>query len=669
MLSLSVSAHTQTQTQKNLIPVSGLDRGTIILPYTEGVDNIEYEFTKEPTPIMTSYYDYMPGGLNGYVEKQTDNGSGAYFIFHGQEYDFANRLQYWTYINENGSIDGPWKIKDFDLWPQGYGTCTIHPATGNCIASWHENEWSSNYGCTICYDDYALLQIPGFWSATNFIPSPLPDEYIWPQLYAGPSPNGDDWIRIYHISQNFTPDPYGHSCKDPRILYIDIENSIYADLTQLLNLNNWTSVTPMYYWREKSCNPRSLSFAINYNNPGRVSLIGYCVWNEGDLGDMPVNPGLFVWESMDYGTNWWIENIYSHNQGQGTAFYQVDNLPQFEFNGTIPNCLDVDIKYYNTANTALYDDFGNLHTTFLASYSYTDPEIKDQYYLMYFLPQIEAIWRPNDEQFYFNEIPQLPGHDTFSGQSVPWEIIENDTILYVVVACHEECYGSRQTNLISTSPNAYLHCWTDATYSTLAQLGYSQYDEYLEHPIICLGGRYVWTNGLLELTDINNPNFDFSDQITVYPYTTKDIELDDYFQGKIILYYFDDNSYGSYVQGLGDNLGGQINYCILKLLPDYGIDENIQESKIRLSNLPNPFKTSTRISYSGKKTLDNNAEFRIYNAKGQLVRRLSLTHKTPQSGYADWGGKDLHGKKVANGIYLYKVAGDISAVGKLLLTR
>jgi len=329
---------------RNLIPISGLDRGTIVLPYTEATQStcINYEFVVEPTTVMTSYYDYMPGGYANYpIQKQMSNENGTCLTFHAMESPTSIRRQYWAYYDENGNFQGSGPISLYEEW-QGYGDLVLHPASGKCITTWHEGD-----GCALCYNNIA----PQPWSSVTIIQNPLPDIYLNPKLYTGPSPNGDDWIRIYHISQNGNQNNSGYACNDVRIIYMDIENTTYADLSQVLNLANWTTVTPTYSWRDKSCCIRSLSFATNddYYNDGKVGMMGYCEWLEGDLGNMPVNPGFFFWESTDYGTTWDTANLHCHSQGQSTSLYQVENKPQFEFNGVIPEYLDVDVLgFHNT---------------------------------------------------------------------------------------------------------------------------------------------------------------------------------------------------------------------------------------------------------------------------------------------------------------------------------
>ncbi|MBC8526086.1 MAG: hypothetical protein H8D22_04320, partial [Candidatus Cloacimonetes bacterium] len=663
LLSVCLFAQELQQPTRGFIPISGLDRGTIILPYTDEVSSygIDYEFVVEPTTIMTSYYDYMPGGYLGFpIQRQLENGTGTYLTFHAKDSPTSTRRQYWAYYDENGNPLGNGKISTYNEL-QGFGDLVLHPATGNCVASWHENS-----GCTICYDDYALQNIPGFWSSVTFIPSPLPDEYLWPRLYTGPSPNGNDWIRIYHISQNINPNSHGYPCEDVRIMYTDIENTITADLTQLLDLYYWDIVYIMHDWREKSCQVRSLCFAVDESNPGKVGLMGYCRWLEGDMGNMPVNPGLFLWESNDYGATWDYTDLHSHSQGTNTALYQVENKPQFEFNGVVPDYLDVDfLGFHNTA----YCCEGEYAMTFLQGYTYTDPQTKDVYYLNYFKTQAEVIWNYYGSEFEFKEVPWLPGYDSFSGQTVPWKIVQGDTILYIVVAEPAD-YGDIQKNAMSYwgeySPR--IQIWSDATYQTMAQLGYQQYDEYLEHPILNIAFSYwqtfkwlpEWYN-MIELTDINNPLFDFSDQTTVFPNIAYAINYtgytDDSWSGwnEVYLYYFDDNSYGSYVLGHGDNTGGQIKYCVFKFRVHQSSNDEEFPTSIYTFNTPNPFSTNTQISFSSSRPL-NEASVKIYNAKGQLINTLE-THEgdSPTQGYATWDGKDLNGKEVANGIYLYKV--------------
>ncbi len=68
-------------------------------------------------------------------------------------------------------------------------------------------------------------------------------------------------------------------------------------------------------------------------------------------------------------------------------------------------------------------------------------------------------------------------------------------------------------------------------------------------------------------------------------------------------------------------------------------------------NFPNPFKTSTTISFSLPKNLSE-PRLRIYNLKGQLVSQVSLEGEDTSF---TWNGKDLEQKPVCTGVYFYQI--------------
>ena len=665
------------------IPVSNYDHSKLV-PIREAQNRNNppiplYSFITEPTTIMTSYYDYMPGSYEGYPLKlQTENGNGIYATFFATATTAATRRQYYAYFNNAGGLDSWGTISTYDI-RQGYGGIDVHPPTGNCLASWHENPSAANYGVTLCYDDFSLLNIPGFWSSVTFVPSPLPDEYIWPYIYVGPHPTNVDYLRIYNISKNYTHDPLDFPCEDPRIMYMDVENSISADLTQILNVNNWTTINPMYYWRAKSCRPLSQAFAIDFNNPGKIAIVGFATWLGGDLGDMPVDPGFYIWESYDGGETWDQANL--HGDGPNDYLYLVENIPGFEDNtGNLIDELTVDA--YGWHNTAQYDLNGDAHLTYMQGYGYTDAA-GDGYYFNHFLPQAEAVWDGVDWEF--REVPEMPGIDPWSGHTVPWEIdpVSGDTLLYSTVTFSKYpgesdiFHENAQRNAINREMGWMVQLWADGTYVQLAEDGDPNYQAYAEHPILYIsvsGDNGASWSEPIELTDINSLRYDFSDEITVYPYLCDYIEIIDETErlGKVHMYYYDDNSFGSYAQGnQGSNLGGQINYCSLEIqFPDIAVNPQHQIPVSQISNYPNPFGNMTTINFTAKKAYKN-ASINIYNAKGQFVTALDVQNAEKiGEGYAVWNGKDLYGKDVANGIYFYKLNIDgAETIQKMMLTR
>ncbi len=85
-------------------------------------------------------------------------------------------------------------------------------------------------------------------------------------------------------------------------------------------------------------------------------------------------------------------------------------------------------------------------------------------------------------------------------------------------------------------------------------------------------------------------------------------------------------------------------------------------------NYPNPYKHNTTISYAIPKS--GTVSLKIYNIKGQLVKTVVNEHK--EKGYYTeiWDGRNDNGKKLANGIYFYKIKIEgKSKVKKMLLLR
>jgi len=89
------------------------------------------------------------------------------------------------------------------------------------------------------------------------------------------------------------------------------------------------------------------------------------------------------------------------------------------------------------------------------------------------------------------------------------------------------------------------------------------------------------------------------------------------------------------------------------------IDEEEEHPKIILNNTPNPFCSSTAISYSLQPNI-REATIEIYNIKGQLVKTL-LTFPNRGLGTSTvvWNGKDDKGKQVGAGMYfIYMKTGE-----------
>ncbi len=146
-----------------------------------------------------------------------------------------------------------------------------------------------------------------------------------------------------------------------------------ADMSLLTDLDNWTIQTPMFYWRDKAVRPISQCFTIDPNVPGHISIIGYATWLDGDLGNMPVNPGMFVWDSWDYGETWDEANLHSSSTTE-EYFYTVENLAGLYMDGQVFD--EAFVRAGGWHNNARFDANGNLHWGYTQEYYHpTDPDI------------------------------------------------------------------------------------------------------------------------------------------------------------------------------------------------------------------------------------------------------------------------------------------------------
>jgi len=92
-----------------------------------------------------------------------------------------------------------------------------------------------------------------------------------------------------------------------------------------------------------------------------------------------------------------------------------------------------------------------------------------------------------------------------------------------------------------------------------------------------------------------------------------------------------------------------------------------------LPNYPNPFNSETWIPF--QLAQDSNVAVSIYNATGQLMRRMIIGHRdagsyTSKDSAAYWDGKDNAGDPVASGAYFYSIeAGAFQATRKMIVQR
>ena len=86
-------------------------------------------------------------------------------------------------------------------------------------------------------------------------------------------------------------------------------------------------------------------------------------------------------------------------------------------------------------------------------------------------------------------------------------------------------------------------------------------------------------------------------------------------------------------------------------------------------NFPNPFKSSTTISFSITNNTEN-TDLSIYNIKGQKIKEFEISKLKSRLHNIVWNGTDANNKLVSSGLYFFKLrSGKIDLTRKILLVR
>ena len=101
----------------------------------------EFTFTKTPTALLTSYYDYMIGSYNGLplrVIPPNIYGGGYFLTYHGRRTADGTRRIFYAYLDANGNVTVNNEITT-EANHEGYGTVAVDPVSGKPFYAWHCN--------------------------------------------------------------------------------------------------------------------------------------------------------------------------------------------------------------------------------------------------------------------------------------------------------------------------------------------------------------------------------------------------------------------------------------------------------------------------------------------------------------------------------------------------
>jgi len=594
-----------------------------------------YEFLVEPTELMFTNWDYMPGSYNSIPiriqpEISFPNGylaGGVYIVYQAKEPGpTSNRKVYYSYLDSQGNVVSTSLISTNDFH-QGYPGVDIDPISCDPIASWHAVvEPDNSYDCFLSADVFHIAGSSGNWTdeficidnpeagqpTTGFID----DEFIWPAVFiSSSSPLGGDYRRIYVTGNNYTHShgAIGFPCENVILGYADFLSSDLIDLSTLNwsyrtieQMDAWSAENPVWMRPFKGC-------AVCDN---MVVYAGYVVDNDNLVNDV------FV--------------LVNENYGEGPFEYYSQEL----MNSNIPN-------FSKNMNVIFRD--GNSKISFVGvRYSDTNPELFHPRLLSFDLDTYE---------FSFLDL---------YGESLPF--------------IHYEDYSFYNNFKIVESGNWLVAVWQDCLKAKLAYQGVPGYEEWWDVPeiAICISADNgeTWSE-VIFLNSIDTPELE--DQIPCYAYPGDKIEVlsnvPGNYRGKVHLFYLDDFQFGSQLNAT-TNFGGNLMYTALDIeFPDaWSVsieNEEVPQQQITMFNYPNPFNPETTI-YFETTNLHENSRIEIFNIKGQKIKTFSnLQINKSSNQQIIWDGRDENNQSVSSGIYFYqlRIDGKTKISKKMILIK
>ena len=634
----------------------------------------DWEFNIDPVSIITNYYDYMPGSYNSFpIRIQPDEvGGGVYIVFHGRETAASTRRLYYAYIDASGSLANIATIGTDDLH-EGYPGIDIDPLTGDPIVSWHVNIDTSTADneCVLTYDLYHLGS-PGLWKTPfvvvdeSIITVDPQDEFEWPYVYIGPSPVAGKQ-RVY-VSTNNAYDPTGSASENVLIGHADFDVNDFNAQSEL----DWTynTIPILDEWNQGIPEWIRPFQAMAVSDDGMVALFGYTA-TDGEvtqIGDKLIclindNYGEGDYTLFEANGEWDITN--PQNQDGTYRFLDDNNEPHELY--MEPYLSHHQNVVFTENNTKL--KFPAAMNMMIRPASWY-PDLPMLYPKMFTFDLVSEEFSFQDMYItgadYDDDVPMLPWDldedgavdeydpDGYVTWEESWPVIHFDN----AVAFHEN-----NMKITQNDEKGWLcTIWSEGLKSRLGNVPEPGYEDWAEYPEIALtisnDNGETWQETIIMNAKADDDNYvsELDGMIPTYLYLGDTIEDLGNGHGLVHLFFLDDNSYGSFIYGHGENLGGTMIYTTIDIQFDEPISSNpvISPSIADLGqNFPNPFNPTTSISYAIREA--GNVILEVFNVKGQKVTTLVDRNHEPGNYKVDWNGTDVHGKNVTSGIYFYKM--------------
>ena len=679
------------------------------------IDVPDVSFVIEPKDIIESFYDYMPGGYNrNPMQLQPEismpnnfTAGGYYVLFHVTENASANtnRRVYYAYINSDGQVVTRNTISD-DNTSEGFASLAIDPFTADAFAIWHAESDDNDgdiFECPMSYDVFHIVGQAGLWRESfDAIDNPDDsepftghddDEFVWPKVMIGPSPNPDK-RRVHIYADNYTNNDQGHAYYNILYGYADIDTSNLTNSEELdFTFHTFSELDDLHY---NDIDRSIKDMAIT--DDGKVAFVG---WHGTDF---------FIEYSEDYGETF---NYYTQNgRFDLDVPYQEDGETPWSIavndDGSVGEIFAYPSSDAGHFNAFFADDNETIVT--IGAYAINRQEVwdTDQYFPALFYPKVYNFKVENDE-LVVDIIDLFPkgAHPNDGIPMIPWDLDEDGLV--------DEFYDDGSIKLVDSYPSwyfegdfgdAFFHeslfkltkkgkyfvgIWQDCrkhANNNLEEPGYETWSEYPEIAFTMSADHgKTWSEPAFinanELdTEINeSAHYDgnyapeLNGMIPTYVYTADEMEIysesDTEASLDVDLFFYNDYSYGSFAGqvGAGTNSGGMLQYAKVRLdCPDTtDQDEDVINIKpIALKqNYPNPFNPSTSIDFSLQQS--GQIELIVYNLKGQKVKTLANDTFEKGDHQIIWNGIDDQGNAVSSGMYFYKLKSESYSVARKML--
>jgi hypothetical protein len=667
-----------------------------------------WDFITTPIGLITTYYDYSPGGYSAlpmHVQQIAGYEGNVYLALTAKETTASTRRVYLVHFDAQGVPNTPTYISDH-TWAEGFVGMDLDPVTGDPMCSWH-SDWVYSgdsgdgvYDVLFGYDAFHTMPGPGMTSSSfplfdhdvlfeNGVIPYQDDEFIWPNTYVGPSPI-DGKRRVYVVANNANADhdPSGNPAENILLAYTDFDT---ADIdAQTFVDMDWHFVTFPFLNLLNGEDPLWGRFFQTFacDLEGNVAIIGtYYPDEDGDDDWSNDGDSLMVYWNSNFGDGDWeltkapgISRAIDNPIVDGAEVFDTSNPLYFDWSiaGHINAVFDNDGKLHFVASQSLNSLMEDGTTSYWPDYSFVKHAVYDHTTNTFEMSNLYPISTDS-----LNTYPLIPWDNDADGviDTLDTGEVAGFTSDYPVYWWDPD--DNFHENTFKMSQNKENHwmaaMWGNSTNARqFLQYNDEEYADWQEAPeqIICLSadnGKH-WSEPI-SLNAIQTP--ELSGMIPEYMYPADLIEDLGNDHGKLHLFFLDDNSYGSYIQTNGSNLGGTLMYAAIDVdfstLPHDAPEANTNQSapsitSMNLKNYPNPFNPTTKIAFN--LPIASNAKLNIYNVRGELVKTLFQGRMEAGEHSLYWNGVSDAGANVASGVYFARLsAGSHTATNKMLLLK